>query len=158
MCPDRHLAVMAYDFHTLFANTAALTAAGLLHGRSLPVGNEVVMGADGLATGELREIFALLPVLDLRTSGGREMLGMSGIEPPVPPTPKEWREDIDILKAGLRFTAAKGISSMHNMDGNRRLLELLRDVDARGRADRRGVGSLPSDARDAAVRPPLTCT
>jgi len=35
-----------------------------------------------LATGELREKFALLPVLELRTSGGREMLGMSGIEPP----------------------------------------------------------------------------
>ena len=132
MCPDRPLAVMAYDFHTLFANTAALTAAGLLHGRSLPVGNEVVMGADGLATGELREKFALLPVLELRTTGGREMLGMSGIEPPVPPTEKEWREDIEILKAGLRFTASKGITSMHNMDGNRHLLELLCKVEAEG--------------------------
>lgn len=132
MCLDRPLAVMAYDFHTLFANTAALTAAGLLHGRSLPLGNEVVMGADGLATGELREKFALLPVLDLRTTGGREMLGMSGIEPPVPPSPREWREDVEILKAGLRFTASKGITSMHNMDGNRYLLELLRDVEAEG--------------------------
>lgn len=132
MCPDRPLAVMAYDFHTLFANTAALTAAGLLHGRTLPVGNEVVMGPDGLATGELREKFALLPVLDLRTTGGREMLGMSGIEPPVPPTEKEWREDIEVLKAGLRFTASKGITSMHNMDGNRHLLELLSRVESEG--------------------------
>ncbi|MDR7124544.1 amidohydrolase [Pseudotabrizicola sp. 4114] len=132
MCPDRPLAVMAYDFHTLFANTAALTAAGLLHGRALPVGSEVVMGADGLATGELREKFALLPVLDLRTSGGREMLGMSGVEPAVPPTPAEWREDVDILKAGLRFCASKGITSMHNMDGNRHLLELLRTVEQEG--------------------------
>ena len=123
---------MAYDFHTLFANTAALSAAELLHGRALPVGNEVVMDEGGLATGELREKFALLPVLDLRTTGGREMLGMSGIEPPVPPSPKEWREDIEILKAGLRFTASKGITSMHNMDGNRHLLELLRDVEAEG--------------------------
>ena len=78
----RSLAVMAYDFHTLFANTAALAAAGLLHGRDLPDGNEVVIGPDGLATGELREKLALLPVLGLRTTGGREMLGMSGIEPP----------------------------------------------------------------------------
>jgi predicted amidohydrolase YtcJ len=132
MCPDRPLAVMAYDFHTLFANTAALKAAGLLHGRSLAVGNEVVMGDDGLATGELREKFALLPVLDLRTSGGREMLGMSGIEPPEPPTPAEWREDVEILKAGLRFVASKGITSIHNMDGNRHLLELLRDVESEG--------------------------
>ena len=132
MCPDRPLAVMAYDFHTLFANTAALTAAGLLHGRDLPVGSEVVMGVDGLATGELREKFALLPVLDLRTSGGREMLGMSGIEPLVPPTPAEWREDVQVLKAGLRFCASKGITSMHNMDGNRHLLELLRTVEEDG--------------------------
>ncbi|PKP75929.1 MAG: hydrolase [Alphaproteobacteria bacterium HGW-Alphaproteobacteria-6] len=132
MCPDRPLAVMAYDFHTLFANTAALTAAGLLHGRDLPVGSEVVMGADGFATGELREKFALLPVLDLRTSGGREMLGMSGIEPPVPPSPTEWHEDVDVLKAGLRFCASKGITSMHNMDGNRHLLELLRTVEQEG--------------------------
>jgi len=132
MCPDRPLAVMAYDFHTLFANTRALEAAGLLKGRDLPVGNEVVMGADGFATGELREKFALLPVLELRTSGGREMLGMSGIEPPETPTAAEWREDMDILKAGMRFVASKGITSIHNMDGNRHLLELLRDVEGDG--------------------------
>jgi predicted amidohydrolase YtcJ len=132
MCPDRPLAVMAYDFHTLFANTAALEAAGLLKGRDLPVGNEVVMGADGLATGELREKFALLPVLDLRTSGGREMLGMSGIEPPETPTAAEWREDMDVLKDGMRFVASKGITSIHNMDGNRHLLELLHAVEGDG--------------------------
>ncbi|OYU37828.1 MAG: hydrolase [Pseudorhodobacter sp. PARRP1] len=132
MCPDRPLAVMAYDFHTLFANTAALRAAGLLQGRDLPVGSEVVMAPDGLAAGELREKFALLPVLDLRTTGGREMLGMSGIEPPVPPTPAEWREDVEILKSGLRFCASKGITAMHNMDGNRYLLDLLRMVEDEG--------------------------
>ncbi|MDO6965312.1 amidohydrolase [Rhizobium alvei] len=132
MCPDRPLAVMAYDFHTLFANTAALKAAGLLNGRELPVGNEVVMGSDGLATGELREKFALLPVLELRTSGGREMFGMSGLEPPVTPTPAEWREDMETLKSGMRFAASKGITAMHNMDGNRHLMELLRDVEKEG--------------------------
>ncbi len=123
---------MAYDFHTLFANTPALKAAGLLGGRDLPVGNEVVMGSDGLATGELREKFALLPVLYLRTSGGREMLGMSGIEPPETPTPAEWSEDMDVLKAGMRFVASKGITSIHNMDGNRHLMELLCDVENDG--------------------------
>ncbi len=132
MCADRPFAVMTYDFHTLFANTAALKAAGLLNGKDLPIGNEVVMGADGLATGELREKFALLPVLNLRTSGGREMLGMSGIEPSNTPTETEWRDDIEILKSGMRFAASKGITSMHNMDGNRHLLELLRDVDKEG--------------------------
>ena len=90
------------------------------------------MGEDGLATGELREKFAMLPVLDLRTTGGREMLGMSGIEPPVAPTPEEWRDDVEVLKAGMKFAASKGITSMHNMDGNRHLLELLRDVETEG--------------------------
>lgn len=132
ICPDRPIAAMSYDFHTLFANTAALKAAGLLNGRDLPVGNEVVMGEDGLATGELREKFAMLPVLDLRTTGGREMLGMSGIEPPATPTPEEWRDDVEILKQGMKFAASRGITSMHNMDGNRHLLELLRDVEAEG--------------------------
>ena len=132
VCPDRPFAVLAYDFHTLFANTAALRAAGMLGGRDLPVGNEVVMGDDGLATGELREKYALLPVLDLRTTGGREMLGMSGIEPPVPPTPAEWREDIETLKTGLAYLASHGITSAQNMDGNRHLLALLRDVEAEG--------------------------
>lgn len=132
VCPDRPLAILTYDFHTLFANTAALTAAGLLQGRDLPVGNEVVMGDDGLATGELREKYALLPVLDLRTSGGREMLGMSGVEPPMPPTTAEWREDMATLRTGLAFLASHGVTSAHNMDGNRHLLELLRDVDAEG--------------------------
>ena len=132
MCPDRPLAVLAYDFHTMFTNTAALKAAGLLQGRELPVGNEVVMGPDGLATGELREKLALLPVMALRTSGGREMLGMTGVEPASPPTPAEWQEDVEMLKKGLNFCASKGITSIHNMDGNRHLLDLLRSVDAEG--------------------------
>ena len=132
ICPDRPLIVMAYDFHSAFANTAALKAAGLLQGRALPHGNAVVMGEDGLATGELHEKHAFLPVLDLRTTGGREMLGMSGIEPPVPPTPKERADDRAFLKLGLRHAARHGITSMHNMDGNRYMLEVLREIEAEG--------------------------
>ena len=47
-CPDRPLALFASDHHTMWANTAALQAAGLLQGRATPPGSEVVMGADGL--------------------------------------------------------------------------------------------------------------
>lgn len=132
ICPDRPLIVMAYDFHSAFANTAALKAAGLLQGRALPPGNEVVMGEDGLATGELHEKHAFLPVLDLRTTGGREMLGMSGIEPPVPPSDKERADDRAFLKLGLRHAARHGITAMHNMDGNRYMLEVLREIETEG--------------------------
>jgi len=132
ICPDRPLAIMAYDFHTAWANTAALEAAGLLQGRDLPRGNAVVMGADGKATGELHEKLAILPVLELRNLGGRESLGMSGIEPPVPPTQKERAEDRETLKVGLRHAARHGITSMHNMDGNRYMLEVLREIEDEG--------------------------
>lgn len=132
ICPDRPLMIMAYDFHTAWANTAALAAAGLLDGRELPRGNAVVMGADGKATGELHEKLAMLPVLEVRNVGGRESLGMSGIEPPVPPTEKERAEDRETLKVGLRHAARHGITSMHNMDGNRYMLEVLREIEEEG--------------------------
>jgi predicted amidohydrolase YtcJ len=132
ICPDRPLMIMAYDFHTAWANTAALAAAGLLDGRELPRGNAVVIGADGKATGELHEKLAMLPVMDVRNVGGRESLGMSGIEPPVPPTEKERAEDRETLKVGLRHAARHGITSMHNMDGNRYMLEILREIEAEG--------------------------
>ena len=45
--PDRPFAIHAFDGHTVWANTQALELAGLLHGKSLPPGNEIVMGADG---------------------------------------------------------------------------------------------------------------
>ncbi|MEJ2035204.1 MAG: amidohydrolase, partial [Maritimibacter sp.] len=132
MEPDRPLILMGYDFHTSWANTAALRAAGLLEGRDVGAGNEVVMGADGLATGELREKNAFLPVLDLRTSGGREMLGMTGIEPETPPSPEERAADIEVMKEGMRYCAAQGITAIHNMDGNRYMLELLHEIEQAG--------------------------
>src|SRR5215208_8379909 len=45
--PDRPLICIAPDHHTAWANTRALEAAGILHGRDLSVGNEIVMGKDG---------------------------------------------------------------------------------------------------------------
>ena len=62
---DRPFAMAASDHHTMWANTKALEQAGLLHGKKLGPGNEIVMGADGLAAGELREIEAFGPLLEL---------------------------------------------------------------------------------------------
>ena len=82
--PDRPLGVHAFDGHTVWANTVALERAGLLHGRALPPGNEIVMGADGLATGELREPAAYAPLMALLPSGGREKFGITTGRDPVP--------------------------------------------------------------------------
>lgn len=131
--PDRPVAVMSHDHHTMWANTAALQAAGILHGLATPHGHEVVMGDDGFATGELREFEAFAPVIAL---GGEARLNLgiaTGAEPAPWPDPAERALDMAKVEAGLRHCAAHGITSMVNMDGNRYTLELLREMQAEGR-------------------------
>lgn len=125
---DRPIAITAHDHHTVWANTAALRAAGILDGAAMPRGHEVVMGPDGLATGELREFEAFAPVIAL---GGEARLNLgiaTGGEPS--PWPSEAEQAIDRAKvaAGLAHCARHGITSMVNMDGNRYTLELLRGL------------------------------
>ena len=97
---DRPLLIVAFDYHTAWANTEALRRAGLLHGRTLPPGHEIVMDPHtGLATGELREPEAIDPVKNLL------------------PTPNE-AQSRALLKKGLARAARLGITSVHNMDGD----------------------------------------
>jgi predicted amidohydrolase YtcJ len=129
---DRPVAMTSYDHHTVWANTAALKAAGLLHGAALPEGHEVVMGPDGLATGELREFEAFSRIIAL---GGdlRLNLGIAtGMEPDPWPGEAERAADRAKIARGLAHCAAHGITSMVNMDGNRYLLALLRELQAEG--------------------------
>ena len=80
--PDRPFIMYAPDHHTAWANTAALDKAGLLKGRKLGPGNEIVMAADGLAAGELRENEAIDPVQKISRKGLRDRLGLTtGGEP-----------------------------------------------------------------------------
>ena len=124
--PDRPLMVACFDHHTVWANTLALKEAGLLNGRELPPGNEIVMGPDGLATGELKEAAAFGPVFGLTPTQGREGLGMGTGEDPVPPaTAHQRKTDMAAIKRGLDYCASLGITSIHNMDGNFYQLELL---------------------------------
>ena len=136
--PDRPLALFASDHHTMWANTAALGAAGILHGYETPPGNEVVMGKDGLATGELVEFEAFAPVTALTPSGGREMLGLLGHEPKAPPTAAQRAIDRDLIRQGLDYCASLGITSFHNMDGNFYQLELLGEIEQAGELTVRG--------------------
>ena len=126
---DRPLALICFDHHTVWANTKALEAAHLLHGASLTPGNEIVMGSDGLATGELREAAAFAPLLELTATGGREWLGMVTGGNPVPPASASERAiDQKFMKKGLDYCASLGITSIHNMDGNWYQLELLKTL------------------------------
>jgi predicted amidohydrolase YtcJ len=125
--PDRPFILICFDHHTVWANTKALEKAGILHGKGpLPPGNEIVMGPDGKALGQLKEPAAYSPVLALTATGGREFLGLTTGEDPVPPASAAQHEiDRRYLKTGLDYCASLGITSLHNMDGNWYQLELL---------------------------------
>ncbi|NKQ36018.1 MAG: amidohydrolase [Chloroflexi bacterium] len=97
---ERPLLLMAFDYHTLWTNTAALEQAGLLHGAAdLPGSAEIVLGPDGLATGELREEAAY----------GRLLHTI--------PEPGDNRKR-ELLKNGLAYLASLGVTSVHNMNGD----------------------------------------
>ena len=131
--PDRPFAMAAPDHHTMWANTAALTAAGILHGCATPPGSEVVLDADGIATGELREPPAFAAIAAL-TGEARTTLGLTTGGEPVPaPTSMERQADRQIMARALAHLARHGITSAVNMDGNLYTLELLRELQLEGR-------------------------
>ena len=136
---DRPIAMMAPDHHTVWANTAALTAAGLLHGASMPPGHVVVMGEDGTATGELREFEAFTAVLALGGAAHLQLGIATGEEPDPWPDAGQRAVDKARVAAGLAHAARHGITAMVNMDGNRYTLALLAEMEAEGRLTARVV-------------------
>ncbi|MEM7345779.1 MAG: amidohydrolase [Chloroflexota bacterium] len=97
---EKPLVLVSFDVHTAWVNTAALRAADLLEGTDpLPGSAEVVMGADGLATGELIEPAAYELLLAHIPDEGEE-------------------RRIALLKEGLALSASLGITSIHNMEGD----------------------------------------
>jgi predicted amidohydrolase YtcJ len=136
--PDLPFYVNCFDHHTAWANTKALEAAGIMRGRELPVGNEIVLDSEGNATGELKEPAAYMPVQELGPTGGREFLGMNTGENPVPPATASMRaNDEALLKKGIAYANSLGITTMHNMDGNWYQLELLKNILDRGELNAR---------------------
>jgi hypothetical protein len=133
VCPDRPFAMFAPDHHTVWANTAALKLAGIERGGDTPAGCEIVMGNDGLASGELREPGAYAAVLALTRHGGRDLAGLiSGKNPEPTPSPQDRTQDKAALARGMQHCAAQGITGLHCMDGNFYQLELLSEMEAEG--------------------------
>jgi predicted amidohydrolase YtcJ len=136
--PDIPFIVGCFDHHTVWANTRALEAAGIMRGRKLPVGNEIVLDAAGMATGELREPYAFSPVLALTPTGGRESLGFTtGRSPEPKATSAQRATDENFMRRGIAYANSLGITSMHNMDGNLYQLELLHALEQRGELNAR---------------------
>ncbi|MBP0579336.1 amidohydrolase [Labrys sp. LIt4] len=127
--PDRPFLMLAPDRHTAWANTAALKAAGILEGRDVGVGNEIVMGEDGLATGELKEANAIDPVAEMGITAGRDHLGIGTGGDPDHVTPEERASDLALIRRGLAYCAELGLTSVQAMDGNLYQLEILEEIE-----------------------------
>lgn len=131
--PERPFAMMAADHHTVWANTPALKLAGILAGGPTDPGAEIVMGADGHATGVLLETSAFHPIMRHTDLGGRDFVGyVTGDDPEPPATPDERTRDKAALRRGLAHAAQYGITSLHNMDGNLYQMELLHELEQDG--------------------------
>ncbi|MCX8227906.1 MAG: amidohydrolase family protein [Sulfitobacter sp.] len=133
VCPHRPFAIFAPDHHTVWANTAALQLAGIIDGGETAAGCEIVMGDDGMATGELREPGAYAAVLALTRHGGRDLAGLISGKDPVPtPSAADRAKDKAALARGMKHCAAQGITGVQCMDGNFYQLELLTEMEAEG--------------------------
>lgn len=67
---------IVFDYYMGWVNMVVLKVVGIFVGRSLSVGNEIVMGVDGLVFGELCESEVMGFVLELGVSGGCECFGI----------------------------------------------------------------------------------
>ncbi|NMD08658.1 MAG: amidohydrolase family protein, partial [Phyllobacteriaceae bacterium] len=137
--PDRPLIMYAPDHHTAWANTKALELGGILQGRNLTPGHEIVMGGDGLATGELREPLAIEPVVAFATDYGRARAALEGHEVDPHPDDATFEADLAVVRKGLAHLAQHGVTSFQNMDGNIYTMQLLHALEQRGELTARAV-------------------
>ena len=106
---NRPILLMSLDFHTCWANTKALEIAGILHGGEVRAGAELLMGADGLATGQINE-------------------DSSVIARHIPPLSEH--EIRELLTRAIAQMNAMGITSIHNMDGDAAQMALYANMAA----------------------------
>lgn len=132
ICPDIPLFIASADHHTAWVNTAALKLAGIERGAQVERGSTVVVGLDGLATGELREAQAMNLVYKLSPTGGRDILGAVTTAEESGITAEQRATDMATIQAGLAYCACLGITSIQNMDGNYYQLDMLRELERKG--------------------------
>lgn len=114
--PHRPIQIASLDFHTSWANTKALEIAGVLHGGEVREGAEIVMGADGTATGQFNEDRSVI---------GRHIPKLSSAETRA------------LVHRAIAQMNAMGITSVTNMDGSAEQMALYADMDTSGEFDLR---------------------
>ena len=114
--PNRPMHLASLDLHTTWANTKALETAGVLHGGKARDGAEIVMGAEGTATGQINEDRSVI---------GRHI-----------PQPSS-AENRKLVHRAITQMNAMGITSVTNMDGSAEQIALYADLEASGEFDLR---------------------
>lgn len=94
--PDKPVYIRSSDAHTAWANTKAFEIAGILEEGG---GEGVIRDANGVATGELREVEAMKAILNI-----------------IPPPDEAFIRKQ--LKAAVQGFNRTGITSIHNMNGD----------------------------------------
>ena len=129
LCPDLPLLIMAVDFHTAWANTAALALAGITRGADLAPGSSVVLDEQGLATGTLLEFGAIDLVRRCNPLASRHSKAAQRPLEPIGVPHKEREADKAVFRAALHYCASLGLTAVQNMDGSLYQLELLFELD-----------------------------
>jgi len=129
VCPDIPLMIMALDFHTAWANSAALALAGIAHGADLPPGSTIVLDDAGEATGALLEFAAIDLVRRCNPASERHSAAAQRpLESPVV-SAEDRAADKAVLRAAIQHCAKLGLTAVHNMDGSLYQLELLSEIE-----------------------------
>ena len=102
-----------FDFHTALASGEALRRAGITGARSFTDSSEIVVDAEGLPTGELREDSAYQPLLEVAPKPSRD-------------------ETLEAARATFAKMRRSGLTGGAIMDGNPETLDLLEALDATG--------------------------
>jgi predicted amidohydrolase YtcJ len=111
--PDRPMAVEAYDSHTTWVNSAALSRLGITDDTPDPPRGEIQRNAAGHATGILKE--AAMELVD-------------GALPPRPIT-----QDVDSLAAAAELAFRHGLTSVQEAGGGQKQFAIYRALRASGR-------------------------
>ena len=116
--PGRPVALICYDLHTGLGTAPALAAAGITGAREFSDASEIVVDADGVPTGELREPTAYNLLFDAAPKPSHE-------------------EERAALRDMFRNLAALGLTGGAVMDGRPRTVDLLDELEDRGELDHR---------------------
>ena len=112
--PDRPIAVEAYDSHTTWINSVALTRLGITDDTPNPPRGEIQRDAAGRATGMLIES------------------AMELVDRVLPP--RTIAQDVDSLAAAARLAVRHGLTSVQEAGGGRKQFEIYRSLRASGKS------------------------